>query len=131
MATQKDVIRQLEKITNDLKSTLDVKGKDYAGTEDTFKSFKNTSAITGVSVEKVILTRMADKFTRLSNVLDNGTFVGETVQDTVNDLIGYSVLLSTYLEEEEEKMKKSLGSNSPNNEFFSKRVVEDDDGYTD
>lgn len=67
----------------------DKKSVDYCGREE-FSSFKLSSAISGISVEKSILVRIADKLSRLKVLLDNEVQVKEeSIEDTIIDAINY------------------------------------------
>jgi len=104
-ATQEEVIRVLKTTAKNLESVLQSKGQDYSGKEDTFKNFKLSADLLGISVEMVILSRMGDKLSRMASIFRKGhtEVKDETVIDTIDDLIGYAVLLKTYLEKKEEK----------------------------
>ena len=109
-ATQKDVINILEDTLNSLRDTLDKKGKDYSGEEDTFKNFKISAMMLSLPVHTVILSRMGDKFSRLTTILNSGgnNVEDETVEDTINDLIGYAILLKTYITKKKEIEHESI-----------------------
>ena len=101
-ANQEDVVRTLEDTTNKLKSVLRAKGRDYSGEIDTFRNFKLSAELLKVDVKKVILSRLLDKVSRLCNVIDKGNSVkNETVEDTLDDLVGYVALLKTYIKKEQ------------------------------
>jgi len=98
MTTQQDVIRMLIDTTNNLKGVLDKKGQDYSGKEDTFKNFKISSDILNIKTEKVIISRMLDKISRVSNLVDKSNQVKEeSIIDTLDDLVGYTILLKTFI----------------------------------
>jgi len=116
MATPNDIADEMKKISEKVQNTLRRKGSDYSGNTDTFSSFKTTSSLSNVPTEKVIFTRIADKMSRIGNILDTENKVkDETVEDTIVDCIGYLVLLKSYLHEK-------------NNTLVKKVVVEEDDG---
>lgn len=89
----------LEKIFNQLKETLLKKGDDYAG-EDRLSVFKTVGGILKTDSEDVCLNQIAIKVARLSNLLkSNSQPKNESIQDSVLDLIGYSLLMGMILEE--------------------------------
>ena len=69
------------------------KNRDYAGAEDGLKNYTQAAQIAGISVTQVLVSRMADKMARLGNVALNGNVTEETVEDTLLDLINFSVLI--------------------------------------
>ena len=98
MASINDVISVLEDTLKDLKLTLTNKGSDYSGTEDTFKNFRLSEDVLDISVKKAIMIRLLDKVSRMGNLLDKTAKVeDESLYDTIDDLIGYSILLKTAL----------------------------------
>ena len=81
------------------------KGADYCGTNDPFKNFRGYS-LTGVSIPQGILTRIVDKVSRAGNFLATGAaymVVSEKLEDTLKDLLTYTVILLAYLESERRK----------------------------
>ncbi len=74
------------------------KNSDYATGEDPFNNFRMVEMI-GLSVEQGIMTRILDKFARLSNLTASGeepAVADETVDDTILDLINYLAILHAY-----------------------------------
>lgn len=77
------------------------KNADYAGSEDCFRNFR-FSAIVGVSPERAILVRVADKLARVSNLLDKESQVkDEHITDTLLDMINYLAILKAMLSEQQ------------------------------
>lgn len=106
MTTPKDIANMMLVTAKKMSDTLIAKGTDYSGDTDTFGNFKLSSSITGVPVEKTILVRMADKFARLGGLLDRPPMVAdEGIEDTLDDLIGYCILMKGYLKERDAKAK--------------------------
>ena len=56
------------------------------------------------TTEKGILVRMLDKMSRLSSFTDSGEFMveDEKLQDTIIDMINYSILLYAYIQSKSE-----------------------------
>lgn len=69
------------------------KNADYAK-NGPFDNFKLCEAVGMTSAEKGILIRMLDKLSRLSSVLDKGAQVDESVEDTLLDIINYSICIA-------------------------------------
>lgn len=79
----------------------EAKGTDYSGTQDVFKNFRMVEQLGICPTEVGILTRMSDKFARLSRLIGSGcapTVPNESVIDTLRDLSIYSKILIIYLE---------------------------------
>jgi len=85
------------------KSSLELmkkKNADYAGGDaDPFANFRRAEALGVCSTEQAFLVRMTDKMSRLASFSTKGklSVEDETVYDTLEDLINYSVLLAAYL----------------------------------
>lgn len=76
------------------------KNADYAGSgSDPFANFRRAEALGVCSTEQAFLVRMTDKMSRLASFASRGelSVEDETVYDTLEDLINYSVLLAAYL----------------------------------
>lgn len=79
------------------------KNHDYtsaaAGGSDPFANFSRVESMGIMTTEQGFLVRMTDKMSRLSTYADLGRLeVGdETVEDTLLDLINYSILLAAYM----------------------------------
>lgn len=98
------------------------KNADYAGRGGTepFANFTRTEAMGICSTERGMLVRMTDKMSRLSSFMESGEFKvkDESLQDTVLDMINYSVLLYAYLQEKQGDGNRRI--------FFSWPVTTDD-----
>ena len=78
----------------------EAKNHDYAGfsDDDPFANFRMCESLNITSVEKGILTRMCDKMSRISNLLNKDRAVEEeTIEDTLLDLANYAIILRNYL----------------------------------
>lgn len=90
---------------DEFKKTLDnmylimlKKNADYAKT-DPFGNFKLVEELGITNVEKGILVRMADKISRITNLIDKEAQVkDESIEDTLQDLANYAVILKIYLQ---------------------------------
>lgn len=95
------VLRYHKEITNKAYATMEKKSNDYASLDDPYKNFRIVESIGLVPTEVGILVRMTDKISRLSNAVKGKDLKvkDESVQDTIEDLINYAVILGSYLEE--------------------------------
>tara|TARA_R110000796_G_scaffold66512_2_gene152979 strand:- start:108 stop:458 length:351 start_codon:yes stop_codon:yes gene_type:complete len=102
------MIPNYDAIIKKAKSLCDDKNTDYAQTEEPFSNFEMVEALKICDTSTGILVRISDKIARISNLLKrNGerAIAEEKVEDTMLDLINYSViLLSYYMYEQEYKM---------------------------
>lgn len=142
-ATQEEVIEILKKTTKKLESILDSKGKDYSGKEDTFKNFKLSADLLNIPVESVIISRMGDKLSRMASLVKNGevNVKEEAITDTIDDLVGYCILLKTYIKKKDMQRVKNDATTKhsndggitlfENNSGSGKYIVIDDDGEID
>jgi hypothetical protein len=83
------------------------KNHDYAGSKgnEPFANFTRSEAMGITTTEKAMLVRMLDKMSRLSSFTDSGEFKveDEKLQDTIIDVINYSVLLYAYISQKIQK----------------------------
>ena len=102
------MIPNYDAIIKKAKSLCDNKNTDYAQTQEPFSNFEMVEALKICDTSTGILVRISDKIARISNLLKrNGSraIEEEKVEDTMLDLINYSViLLSYYTYEQEYKM---------------------------
>lgn len=79
---------------------LKAKNNDYAGPTDFFKNLSLCERNGVCSTEQGILVRMSDKYSRLCTLMgaaDTESQVkNESIEDTLKDLLNYSVLLIAY-----------------------------------
>lgn len=79
-------------------SVMRAKNADYSGV-DCFENFRASATLTGVPMTKGVMVRLADKFTRIKNLLDKSNVVkDEAIQDTILDAINYLAILYSILE---------------------------------
>jgi hypothetical protein len=88
------------------------KNADYSGgvnSSDPFLNFTRCEAMGITTTERGFLVRLTDKMSRLSTFCDTGTFqvADEKLEDTIEDIINYSILFLAYV-----KSKKESGSGS-------------------
>lgn len=83
--------------------TITKKNADYAASTDPFKNFR-ACELFGLSLEQGILLRMSDKMARIGNLLSAKAQVkDESIEDTLLDLMNYSNILLTYLQNQKKK----------------------------
>jgi hypothetical protein len=86
------------------------KNTDYAGKKGTepFANFTRAESMGITTTEKGMLVRMVDKISRLSSFTDSGTFTveDEKLEDTILDVINYSILFYAYIQD-----KKNMSNN--------------------
>lgn len=86
------------------------KNADYTGTSsDPFANFSRVESIGICTTEQGFLTRMFDKFSRITSFVQKGVLMvkDESVEDTLLDLSNYCVLMAGYIRS---KRDASLGS---------------------
>ena len=80
-------------LVEELKGILIKKGDDYSG-KDRLSNFKTAGVIAGITPEQNCLSLIATKVARLGNLLStNKEPNNEPVEDSIKDLINYSILL--------------------------------------
>ncbi len=96
--TQQELLEYIEDRHKKSIELIKSKSQDYAKPDsDTLSNFKN-STIIEVSLERGILVRMMDKISRISNLLDKDpAVVGESIDDSIMDLINYTFILGSVL----------------------------------
>lgn len=92
-------------------SVFEAKNHDYtAGSEDPFANFK-ASEVLGVPAEIGILVRCVDKFQRIRSFAVKGELKvkGESVDDAIEDVINYMVLLKGVIKDRTDAVSKCMG----------------------
>ena len=99
----KELIERVERTFSSCLKLMKDKNADYSTKVDAFSNFKKIEELGITSVEKVIMTRVADKLIRITNLLERDNVVNdESVLDSIDDGINYLALLKTYLSTKEE-----------------------------
>lgn len=76
------------------------KNADYTGTSgDPFANFSRVEEVGICSTEQGFLTRMFDKFSRITSFVQKGVLQvkDESVEDTLIDLANYCILMAGYI----------------------------------
>ena len=83
------------------------KNADYAGRHgvEPFANFTRCEAMGICKTEAGMLVRMTDKMSRLSSFVEAGVFQvkDESLEDTILDMINYSVLFYSYIQSKKEE----------------------------
>ena len=90
------MIPNYDAIINKAKALCDNKNTDYAQLDEPFSNFEMVEAIKICNTSTGILVRISDKIARIANLLERNTEAAvkdEKVEDTMLDLINYSVIL--------------------------------------
>lgn len=80
--------------------TVARKNADYAGQgDDAFYNFTRIEVLGIASTEQGFLTRMFDKFARITTFVKKGVLQvkDETIEDTLLDLANYAILFAGYI----------------------------------
>ena len=82
------------------------KGHDYSGTEDTLTNLKACERLGLCPAETGVLIRLSDKFQRLITLIgkDEAPVVDESVEDTMLDIVNYTLLLGALRKERIKEM---------------------------
>lgn len=112
------ILVALDEIYGYLRPVLEAKGKDYASNTDVFKNLRLCEPLVNVSTEKGVIIRLADKMSRISNLLEKEAEIkSESVFDTIIDAVGYLSILHALLKE---KDRNKVVSNA---ELFGKEEL--------
>lgn len=82
------------------------KSADYAGDDNPFQNFDTSSIISGIPVTQGLLVRIADKQSRLTNLLSGreAQVKDESIADTIDDQINYLAILKAHLARKHEEL---------------------------
>jgi len=101
------MIPNYDAIVKKAKSLCNNKNIDYAQQEDPFSNFEMVESLKICDVPTGILVRISDKLARIANLLRrNGKMAvkDERLEDTLLDLINYSIILLSYYTYEQDKV---------------------------
>jgi len=104
--TQDELEKNLVSECLKLFTLLKKKNTDYnSDKDDAFANFRLIQNINFGTVEQGFLTRMADKFGRLSGLINSKKLnvEDEDYSDTLRDLAGYCLMLMMYLKSKEDE----------------------------
>jgi len=89
--TNNDIISIVEDTLQKVTDAMREKGKDIADDSNAFKNFTITSSMTGMSVNRVIFTKVSDKIANVGITLDTPS--EEKSIEHIDSAIGYLLLL--------------------------------------
>jgi hypothetical protein len=95
-----EFIEAIRGLYEDGVSIIVAKNADYATGTDPFNNFRRSEQMGVAPTETAILVRILDKEARLVNLLNKGgknEVKGETLFDTLIDIINYYAILYAYL----------------------------------
>lgn len=107
--TRRELLALHEEICSHTKSTMKVKNRDYAGEDgldDAFGNLRLCEDMGLATLPQGILVRMSDKLKRVINLTQedrDASVLDESVQDSLEDLINYCILLAAALGRRPEK----------------------------
>ncbi len=97
---KKQFLARQSELFEELKSLTESKQNDYsAGIDDAFYNFNHYETLNICTREQGILSRICDKFTRLTGALGGNQLKNESVSDSILDMINYLTILQISLEE--------------------------------
>jgi hypothetical protein len=102
--TRAELLELHEHVTDLAFRLMQGKNADYAATRDALYNLRQCEALGLCSVEAGILVRMTDKMSRLTRYTQTGVLAveDEQIEDTVVDLVNYSVLLLAAIKDKRE-----------------------------
>ena len=84
-------------IAIEIADLVDKKNKDYNNAfDETLDKYGDVA----------YFIRMEDKLSRLRNIIQNGAFINESVEDTLNDIVGYTLLLISHKKRKLDEVEK-------------------------
>ncbi|MBP7134227.1 DUF1599 domain-containing protein [Patescibacteria group bacterium] len=93
-------LQDAQQVLNRCLQLLASKNHDYSESQDAFANFKVAAHIAGIPTEQTLLTLLGMKFARLHQLTGkNKTPKHEAVEDTLMDIINYTLLLRGVLRE--------------------------------
>jgi hypothetical protein len=98
MTDRQLINKTLEETLKQLSDILNKKFDDYANEDNGFSNFEKMSNLLEQDVKEVFVFYMSIKIARLVELIKrNKEPKNESIEDTINDLIGYSVLFKSYI----------------------------------
>lgn len=93
-------LQDAQQLLNRCLQLLASKNHDYSETQDAFANFKLAAHIAGIPTEQTLLTLLGMKLARLNQLLGKSKQPKhEAVEDTLMDIINYTLLLRGILQE--------------------------------
>jgi hypothetical protein len=111
MMNREELLKTHETLCDKSRSLMRKKNADYAGHQgvEPFANFTRVESMGICKTESGMLVRMTDKMSRLSSFMEAGKFEvkDESLEDTILDMINYSVLLYAYVTDKKNSAKNS------------------------
>jgi hypothetical protein len=93
-------LQDAQQLLNKCLQLLASKNHDYSETQDAFANFKLAAHIAGIPTEQTLLTLLGMKLARLNQLLGKSKQPKhEAIEDTLMDIINYTLLLRGILQE--------------------------------
>ena len=109
--TREDLLKMHEMICEKGRNLMRKKNADYAGNDglEPFANFTRVEAMGICTTEQGFLVRMTDKMSRLSSFVESGKLAveNESFEDTIIDIVNYSVLMYAYLHDKKTQSAQS------------------------
>jgi len=107
---QKQYLKRFKEITETMYIITQAKNADYSGNEakNAFKNFDTIDFLTDwkIQSEHGLLVRITDKMTRIANLMfQDNNVKDEKIEDTLQDMANYCIILLIYLENKDGKKK--------------------------
>lgn len=99
-----------EAFTTKMLEIARAKNADYTGSsEDPFANFRAVENLGICSTEQGFLTRMMDKFKRITSFVQKGVLQvkDESVEDTLMDLANYCILMAGYIKSQKQSSEEA------------------------
>lgn len=110
--THEAYVKYVDTTFNELKALLAKKNADYSSAQDAFANNRAVEAFGVSTTEANLFGKLLDKMSRIATFIREGTYKvkEESVADSLDDLIGYAVLMKAYLSEKstEQSEKESF-----------------------
>ena len=111
--TREQFLKRFSEILVEVEDGTRRKNQDYANADDAFFNFRGVQNLTGgrIPLEHGILSRLAEKLTRVSNLTFSEAVVREeTMSDTLTDIAVYALIWRIYREQMALHISNSDGS---------------------
>jgi len=112
--TRDELLNMHELLCEESRNLMRKKNADYAGNDglEPFANFTRVEAMGICKTEQGFLVRMTDKMSRLSSFVESGKLAveDESLKDTIVDVINYSVLLYSYVQEKKKTNNTQIKS---------------------
>lgn len=97
-----EYLQEVDKLLAKVQLLIAKKNHDYTGgSGNPFKNVQLVEQLGFAQTETGILVRLCDKIARLSHMLGKTTQVNETVEDSIEDALGYLIMLHVYLNQKQ------------------------------